>query len=125
MNKLLHIASRVLLAQIFIIAGFGKIGGYAGTQGYMEAMGVPGVLLPLVIILELGGGIALVLGYQTRIVAFLLAGFCLLTALIFHNFLADSTQMVMFMKNLAIAGGLLLLVQHGATEPSLDGRQQP
>jgi len=124
MNKLLDILSRLLLAQLFIIAGFGKIGGYAGTQGYMEAMGVPGVLLPLVIILELGGGIALLLGYRTKIVALLLAGFCLLSAVIFHNFLVDSSQMVMFMKNLAIAGGLLLLVQHGANEPSLDSRQR-
>jgi len=124
MNKLLDILSRLLLAQLFIIAGFGKIGGYAGTQGYMEAMGVPGVLLPLVIILELGGGIALLLGYRTKIVALLLAGFCLLSALFFHNFLVDSSQMVMFMKNLAIAGGLLLLVQHGANEPSLDSRQR-
>ncbi len=124
MNKLLDILSRLLLAQIFIIAGFGKIGGYTGTQSYMEAMGVPGVLLPLVIILELGGGIALLLGYRTKIVALLLAGFCLVTAVFFHNFLADPSQMVMFMKNLAIAGGLLLLVQHGANEPSLDSRQR-
>ena len=92
MNKLLDILSRLLLAQLFIIAGFGKIGGYAGTQGYMEAMGVPGVLLPLVIILELGGGIALLLGYRTKIVALLLAGFCLLSALFFHNFLVDSSS---------------------------------
>ena len=97
----LDILSRLLLAQIFIIAGFGKLGGYTGTQSYMEAMGVPGVLLPLVIILELGGGIALLLGYRTKIVALLLAGFCLLTAVFFHNFLTDPSQMVMFMKNLA------------------------
>ncbi len=125
MNKLLDMASRLLLAQIFIVAGYNKIGGYAGTQGYMESMGVPGFLLPLVIVLELGGGIALLLGYQTKIVALLLAGFCLLTAFLFHNVLVDASQMVMFMKNLAIAGGLLLLVQHGANEPSLDSRQRP
>ena len=66
---------RVLIALIFIVAGYGKIGGYEATQGYMAAMGVPGGLLPLVIILELGGGILLILGLFTRYIAVALAGF--------------------------------------------------
>lgn len=114
MDKLALIASRVLLAQLFIISGFGKITGYAGTQGYMQAMGVPGALLPLVILVELGGGLLLVAGLFTRWVALVLAGFTLVSALIFHTHFADQIQMIMFMKNLSITGGLLLLAFPGA-----------
>lgn len=120
MNKLLEIAARLLMAQIFIISGFGKITGYSGTQAYMAKMGVPGALLPLVILTELGGGLALLLGFKTRWVAFALAGFTLLSALIFHRNVADQMQMINFMKNLAMAGGLLLFVRHGAGQPSMD-----
>ncbi len=120
-----NLASRILLAFIFIMAGYGKIGAeaYAGTQGYMNAMGVPGALLPLVILTELGGGLLLLVGFQARLAAFLLAGFTLISAVIFHYQPADQMQMIMFMKNLAIAGGLLLVVQYGAGAFSLDKRK--
>ncbi len=111
---------RILLSVIFIMAGFSKIGGYEGTQGYMESMGVPGMLLPLVILLELGGGLALLAGWQSRIVAFLLGGFTLLAAIIFHNNFADQMQMILFMKNLAITGGLLFIVAFGPGKWALD-----
>ena len=75
---------RIFMSAIFITAGYGKIGGYAGAAGYMAKMGVPGALLPLVILTELGGGLLILVGFQTRIVAFLLAGFSLLSGLIFH-----------------------------------------
>lgn len=114
---------RLLLAGLFIQAGWGKIGGYAGTAAYMASAGVPGFLLPLVILTELGGGILLVLGWQTRIVAFLLAGFTVLTSLIFHGNVADQMQMLMFMKNMSITGGLLMIVAHGAGAFSLDARR--
>lgn len=120
MNKLIELAARILLAQIFIISGFGKITGYAGTQQYMASMGVPGILLPVVILTELGGGIALLLGFKTRWVAFALAGFTVLSALIFHRDFGNQMQMINFMKNLAMAGGLLLLVEHGASPPAID-----
>lgn len=123
MNKYSSVVARILLAHIFILAGMNKIMGYAGTQGYMEMMGVPGMLLPLVIILELGGGLALVAGWQARWAAYALAGFSVISALIFHNNLADQVQMIMFMKNLAIAGGLLLIAEHGAGAYSLDNRK--
>jgi len=123
MNKYSSVVARILLAHIFVLAGMNKIMGYAGTQGYMEMMGVPGILLPLVIILELGGGLALVAGWQARWVAYALAGFSVISALIFHNNLADQVQMIMFMKNLAIAGGLLLIAEHGAGAYSLDNRK--
>lgn len=81
MNNAIILAARVLLAQIFLISGFGKLGaGYAGTQAYMEAMGLPGMLLPLVIALEIGGGLALVAGFMTRWAALALAGFAVVSA---------------------------------------------
>ena len=113
---------RVFLALIFIIAGAQKITGYEGTQGYMESMGVPGALLPLVILLEVVGGLTLMLGWHTRITAFLLAGFTIVATLIFHSNLGDQTQMLFFLKNLAIAGGLLLVALHGAGPWSIDNR---
>jgi len=115
---------RVLLALMFVLAGLNKISGYAGMQGYMESMGVPGALLPVVIALEVLGGLVLMLGWHTRLTAFLLAGFTLLATFIFHSNLGDQTQMLFFMKNLSIAGGLLLVVSHGAGPYSIDNRQR-
>ena len=112
---------RLLLAAIFITAGYGKIGGYAATQGYMEAMGVSGALLPLVIFAELGGGLAILLGLLTRYAALGLAVFSVASAVIFHSS-ADQVQQIMFMKNLAIAGGLLILVANGPGRLSLDAK---
>lgn len=120
--SLVELVGRVFLSIMFILSGFNKISGYAGTQGYMEAMGVPGMLLPLVIVLELGGGILLAVGFQARIVAFLLAGFCLLSGFLFHFQPADQMQMILFMKNITIAGGLLLVIVHGSGAFSLDAK---
>lgn len=117
---ILAVAARLLMALIFITAGYGKLGaGFAATQGYMESVGLPGALLPLVILLELGGGIALLLGFQTRLAALALAVFSVVSAFIFHN-APDQMQQIMFMKNLAMAGGLLAFTLHGAGPLSLD-----
>lgn len=120
MDTFLNLAARILMSQIFIISGIGKVTGYAGTQAYMAKMGVPGALLPLVILTELGGGLLLLFGFQTKWVALALAGFTIVSALIFHMNFADQMQMINFMKNLAMAGGLLLFVRHGAGAPSFD-----
>lgn len=115
--------ARGLLGLIFVVAGYNKLGaGYDGTEAYMLAAGVPAALLPLVILLELGGGLALVAGFQTRMVALLLAAFCIVSALLFHMDFAQKMQQIMFMKNLAIAGGLLSLALSGGRPASLDGR---
>ncbi|MEE8365236.1 MAG: DoxX family protein [Gammaproteobacteria bacterium] len=114
------LAGRVLISFLFIMAGYNKIGGYEGTQGYMESMGVPGWLLPLVIGVELIGGIAVLVGYQTKIAAFLLAGFTLLTAVIFHSDFSQQMQMILFTKNLAITGAFLLLFVHGPGQWALN-----
>jgi putative oxidoreductase len=103
------------------MAGYNKLGtGYEGTAQYMVNMGVPGFLLPLAIALEIGGGLALILGWQTRVAALLLAGFSVVTGIIFHSGSADSIQQVMLMKNISIAGGLLVLALTGAGRLSLD-----
>jgi putative oxidoreductase len=116
----LSAVARLFASAIFIGAGISKLGGYAGTQGYMASMGVPSGLLPLVIALELGGGLALLFGFQTRLVALLLAGFSIIAGLIFHTG-ADQVQQIMLMKNFAMAGGLLAFTLFGAGRLSLDG----
>lgn len=123
MNNAIVLLARLLLAHIFLLAGISKITGYAGTQGYMESMGVPGALLPLVIALEIGGSLALIVGLFTRWAALALAGFCVASALIFHRNFAEQMQMILFMKNFAMAGGLLLLYVQGAGAFSLDARR--
>jgi putative oxidoreductase len=107
---------------MFVMSGLNKIGGYAATQGYMESMGVPGMLLPAVILLEVLGGIAVIIGWHTRIAALLLAGFTLLAGILFHGNISDQMQMIMFMKNVAITGGFLFLVAHGPGAYALDNR---
>ena len=120
MDKLQELIGRLLLSMIFIFSGFTKITGYAATQGYMEAMGVPGMLLPLVIAVELLGGIAILLGFKARLVAILMAGFSVVSALLFHQFWIDESQMNPFMKNIAMAGGFLMIFAHGAGAYSID-----
>ena len=119
-REVAELFGRLMLATIFVVSGIGKIAGYAGTAGYMEALGVPGALLPAVIALELGGGIALALGWKTRLVAFLLGGFTMLAALVFHANLADQIQQIMFLKNVAISGAFLALLANGPGALSLD-----
>lgn len=123
-NASTQLTGRVLMSSIFIMAGINKISGYAGTQGYMESMGVPGALLPLVILLQVGGGLAVLSGWHTRIAAFLLAGFCVLSALIFHANFGDQAQSILFMKNMAMAGGLLFLVSGGKHAWSIDAKRE-
>lgn len=120
MEKYGVLLARILLAHMFLISGTTKIFGYAGTQGYMESMGVPGAFLPLVILLEVGGGLALILGFMTRWVAAALGLFSVVSAVIFHADFSNQMQMIMFMKNLTIAGGMLMLVAHGPGELSVD-----
>jgi len=121
-GSLAELFGRLLLAVLYLASGFGKITGYAATAAYMQSMGVPALALPLVIALELLGAVAIAIGWKTRWVALVMAGFTLVAALIFHHDFSDATQQVMFLKNLAIAGGFLLLVAHGAGRLSLDAR---
>ena len=124
MEKVSQFVARVFLGHIFLLAGVSKIGAYAGTQGYMESVGVPGMLLPLVILLEVGGGLAIIAGWKTKWTAIAIAVFSVASAVIFHNNFGDQTQMIMFMKNISIAGGFLLLAVHGAGAYSIDNRRR-
>lgn len=119
----LNLTSRILMSLIFLSAGWQKVSAYAGVRGFMRSLGIPGELLPLVILIELGGAIALVLGYRTRVAALLLAGFSVLAATLVHFHPGDPENMIVFMDNLAMAGGLLLFVQYGGGALSLDARR--
>jgi putative oxidoreductase len=114
------LAGRLLLAAIFLHEAWSKLTGYAGALAYMQAFGVPGELLPFAIAVELGCGALIAFGYYTRAAAFVLALFCVATAILFHTKLGDRNQLLHFEKDLAIAGGLLVLVAHGAGAWALD-----
>lgn len=124
------VLARVLLALMFILAGFSKFAGLEGTAGYIASKGLPlaSVLAVLTAVLEVVGGIALAIGLQARIAALALAIFTLVASVIFHNFWAVPAdqafvQQLMFMKNLAVAGGLLFVFSMGAGPASLDARR--
>ena len=126
----LALAARVLLAVLYVPAGFGKLMGFAGTAGYVASAGLPFPELGAVIaiVVELGGGLALLAGFQTRIAALVLAVFTVVAGLFFHKFWAAPAdavmfQQAMFMKNIAIAGGLLALTAFGAGAWSLDAKR--
>ncbi|MEO5698179.1 MAG: DoxX family protein [Burkholderiaceae bacterium] len=126
----LALIGRIMLALMFVLAGISKIGGFAGTAGYIGSKGLPmpDVLAALTILLEIGGGLALVFGLFTRWAAIALALFTLLASVIFHNFWAvpeaqQMTQQLMFMKNISVAGGLFVLAAFGAGALSLDAKR--
>ena len=125
----LALVGRFLLALMFVLAGFSKIAGFAGTVGYIESKGLPAaqVLAVLTVVLEIGGGLALMAGFHARWAALLLALFTLLASVIFHNFWAmpaeqQMMQQLMFMKNMSVVGGLFLVAALGAGPASLDAR---
>lgn len=115
---------RILLSAFFVPSGLQKIIEYAGTAGYMAQHGVPGQLLPLVVATELICGLMILFGWRTRLAAFLLAGFTLLTLAFFHWPIADATEQVIFFAELGVAGAFLLLLAHGAGGWSLDARRE-
>lgn len=121
-NNLTTLVGRILLAMIFLVAGYSKITGYAATQGYMESLGLPGAVLPLIILWEIGGGLAILLGFFTRPVALLMAAFCVISACLAHFHPEVQEQMINFMKNMAMTGGFLFVAAHGAGGWSLDER---
>jgi len=122
MKNITELVGRILLSGMFISSGVSKISAFEGLQAYMSSAGVPGVLAPLVIAVEIGGGLAVLVGWQTRYAALALAGFSGLSALLFHFDFADQMQSINFMKNFTIAGGFLILAAHGAGAFSLDAR---
>ena len=117
----IDVAARTMMAVLFLASGAGKLARRAATEAYMREFGVPVVLRRPAAALELGGGVLLILGAATRPLARMLAFWCVLTAAIFHRRRQDPVQQVMFLKNLTMAGGFLILSVAGATHASLDG----
>lgn len=119
------LVGRILLSIIFILAGFGKITALGGTAGYFGSMGLPMPMVTAVVValVELLGGIAILVGFQTRIVSYVLALFCVATAFVAHFDFADQMQAINFQKNLAMAGGFLVLAAYGAGALSIDARR--
>lgn len=130
MNAPVALIARILLALMFVLAGLSKFGSLSGTAGYIGSVGLP---LPMVLavasaVLEVVGGLAIIVGYRARIAGLVLALFTLLAAVLFHNYWAapadqQMVQQLMFMKNVSVAGGLLLLAAFGAGGLSLDARR--
>ncbi|MGR6739153.1 DoxX family protein [Pseudomonas chlororaphis] len=125
-NASISLIGRVLLSAIFILSGFSKIAAPAAMVGYIQSVGLPfpQLALGIAIAVELGGGLLLIAGYRTRLVALGLTVFSVATALAFHNNLGDQNQFIHFFKNIAMAGGLLQVVAFGAGRFSLDARRQ-
>ncbi|MGE8398305.1 MAG: DoxX family protein [Burkholderiales bacterium] len=115
--------ARTLMVVVFLLSGLSKISSTDAIAGYMEVMGVPSLLLWPTIAFEIGSAALIVLGFHTRITAILLAGFSLVTAIVFHHQFSDQTQLIMFLKNIAMTGGFLLLACTGPGLLSIDARR--
>jgi len=112
--------ARLLLSCLFILGGIGKLSNVAGFAGYLEMGGLPAFLAWPAILFEIAVGVTMIIGFQTRIMALLAAGFCLVTAVLYHSNFADQTMMIMFLKNLGLAGGFLMVVAHGPGKIAID-----
>ena len=122
MINLIDLIGRILISVLFLLNGIFKISNYDGTIGWMESFGMPGIFLVPAIILEIAGPVLIIIGYKTKLTAGLLSLFCLATAIIFHNDFADQMQFTSFLKNIALAGGFLILFVNGAKGLSLDNK---
>ena len=120
MTNILDLVARVFISLIFLLSGINKIGNYEGTVGWMESLGMPGILLIPAIILEIVAPMLIMIGYKVKISAALLSVFCVATAIIFHSDFSDQMQFISFMKNIGLAGGFLFIVVNGAKDFSLD-----
>ena len=109
MTNVIDLVGRILISALFLINGMFKISNYEGTIGWMESFGIPGMFIVPAIILEIAGPVLIVIGYKTKFAAGLLSLFCITTAFIFHNDFTDQMQFTSFLKNIALAGGFLIL----------------
>ena len=125
-NSVLPLVGRLLLAAIFLVSAFGKLSAPGPTQGFIASVGLPMPVLSYMaaVIIELGGGLMLLTGYRTRLAAIVLAAFSVISAFVFHRALGDQNQLFHFLKNLAMAGGLVQVIAFGAGSFSFDNRRQ-
>ena len=122
MTKIFDLIARILISTLFLLNGIFKISNFEGTISWMESFGLPGMFLIPAIILEIAGPVLIIIGYKTKLAAGLLSLFCIATAFIFHNDFADQMQFISFLKNIALAGGFLILFVNGAKGISLDNK---
>ena len=122
MANIADLIGRILISALFLLNGIFKISNYDGTIGWMESFGMPGILLIPAIILEIAGPVLIIIGYKTKLAAGLLSLFCIATAFIFHNDFGNQMQLTSFLKNIALAGGFLILFVNGAKCFSLDNK---
>ena len=122
MTNIIDLIGRILISALFLLNGIFKISNYEGTIGWMESFGIPGMFIVPAIILEIAGPVLIVIGYKTKFAAGLLSLFCITTAFIFHNDFTDQMQFTSFLKNIALAGGFLILFANGARGISLDNK---
>jgi len=122
MANIADLIGRILISALFLLNGIFKISNYDGTIGWMESFGMPGILIIPAIILEIAGPVLIIIGYKTKLAAGLLSLFCIATAFIFHNDFANQMQLTSFLKNIALAGGFLILFVNGAKGFSLDNK---
>jgi putative oxidoreductase len=122
MANIADLIGRILISALFLLNGIFKISNYDGTIGWMESFGMPGILVIPAIILEIAGPVLIIIGYKTKLAAGLLSLFCIATAFIFHNDFANQMQLTSFLKNIALAGGFLILFVNGAKGFSLDNK---
>ena len=120
LSNILDLIGRIFISSVFLLSGINKIKNYEGSHGWMESLGIPGVLLIPAIVLEVVAPILIIVGYQVKISAALLSLFCIATAIIFHTDFSNQIQLVSFFKNIGLAGGFLFLVINGSKDFSLD-----
>lgn len=122
--KYVPLLGRIMLGAPFLMSGLGKLGAYAATVGYISAVGLPAAPLAFIVavVIEAGGGLMLLSGYRARLVSLVMAVFCLATGFFFHSNFGDQNQMIHFLKNVMMAGGLLQIAYFGAGAFSLDAR---
>ena len=117
---IVELVGRIFLSAIFLLAGVGKIFNYESTIEYMESFNVPGYLITPAIIIEILFPILIIIGYRTKLSAFILSLFAILLAIIFHNDFSNQMQLMSFLKNFAIAGGFMIIFVYGSNKISLD-----
>ena len=122
MTNVADLVGRILISALFLLNGIFKINNYDGTIGWMEGFGMPEILLIPAIILEIVGPVLIIIGYKTKLAAGFLSLFCIATAIIFHNDFTNQMQFTSFLKNIALAGGFLILFVNGAKGFSLDNK---
>jgi putative oxidoreductase len=124
MLNFLDLFGRILISIIFLYSGINKILNFEGTSQWMESFGVPGILLAPAIAVEIIFPIFLILGFKTRLAAAILSLFCIITALIFHNEFSNQMQLIAFLKNIGLTGGLLLIIVHGTKEWAFENKKK-